>query len=179
MKYCFHYHSYREGEKSSLGFAALFSFFSLEGIYMLLTAQSVGRAIAGLLLIALGLGFTWFFLISYFETCRKYAISEEGITLSYPFEYTVFHSWSEISEIGICNVHYNHRSPVTHMVAIRIVMGKEKKGPSQGYDVWADSYYSAIHFRTIITVLYSDERLEEFEDVCPLEIIDYRRIKRY
>lgn len=179
MKYCFHYHSYREGEESSLGLSALFLFFCLEGIFMLLTAQSFGQGVAGMFLTVLGASLTYSMLITYLEICRKYCVSVDGITLLYPFKYTVFHPWSEISEIGICNIHYNHRNPVTYMVAIRIVIGEEKNGPSKGYGPWAESYYSARHFRTIVSILHSDERLKEFEDVCPLEIIDYRGIKRY
>ena len=110
---------------------------------------------------------------------REYAISKEGITLRYPFRYTVMHSWDEISEIGICNVHYTTRGPVEYLMVIRCVIGEEKSGPAKGHGWWADSFYSAMHFRKIITILYSEERLEEFKQVCPFEIIDYRGIKRH
>lgn len=179
MNYCYHLYRYREQEGGSLGLSALFLYIFLEWTYALFQVQTLIQGMVCVLGMLFGLAFGCIMIMAYLEICRKYTVSETGITLKYPLKLTVHHSWNEISEIGICNVHYTTRGPVEHLTAIRCVVGVENNGPSKGYGWWADSYYSVIHFRRIITIIYSDERLEEFVRVCPLEIVDYRSIKRY
>lgn len=179
MSYCYHLYRYREQEGISLGLSALFLYIFLEWTYSLFRVQTLIQGIVCVLGMMFGLAFSCIMIMAYLEICRKYTISESGITLEYPFHFTVYHPWSEISEIGICNVHYTTRGPVEHLTAIRCVVCNEKNGPSKGHGWWADSFYGVIHFRVIITIIYSDERMIEFNRICPMEIIDYRSIKRH
>jgi hypothetical protein len=179
VQYCYHFQRYRDGEGISLGLAALFLCFFLEFAFRLVTAQVIGQVVASLVLMAIGLGVAVGMVMCYLEICRRYSVTESGLVLEYPFRYTVIHPWETLSEIGICNVHYTARGPVEHLTAIRCVVGEEKKGPRHGYDCWAESWYSALHFRKVITILFTEERLEEFEKVCPVKIQDYRNVRKW
>ena len=179
MNYCYHFQRYRDQEGISLGLSALFFYFFIEWTCSLFRVQTFIQGIICVLGMIFGLGFGCIMVMAYLEICRKYSISEAGITLIYPLKFTVTYSWNEISDLGICKVHYTTRGPVEYLTAIRCVVGNERNGPSKGYGWWADSFYSVIHFSRIITILYSEARVEEFKKVCPLEIIDYRNIKRY
>ena len=179
MNYCYHFNRYRGQEGIGLGLSALFWYIFIYWTYALFQAQSLMQGIVCVLGMLLGLAFGCLMIMGYLEICRKYTITETGITLEYPFHVTVHHPWDEIGEIGICNVHYTTRGPIEYLTAIRCVVGNEKNGPNKGYGWWADSFYSVIHFRRIITIIFSDERLEEFKRVCPAAIIDYRNIRKH
>ena len=178
MNYCYHLNRYREQEGIGLGLSVLFWYIFIHWTYALFLAQTLIQGIICVLGMLFGFAFGCLMIMAYLEICRKYTISESGITLEYPFHFTVHHSWDEIGEIGICNVHYTTRGPVEYLTAIRCVVGNERNGPSKGQGWWADSYYSVIHFRSIITIIYSEERLEEFKSACFSKIIDYRSIKK-
>lgn len=179
MNYCYHYNRYREGEGVSLGLVALFFYIFLDGTISLFNASTWGQCIVSILIMLFGLSFSCIMGCVYLEVCRKYTITHDGLVLVYPFNFTVTHTWEDLSEIAVCKVHYTTRGPTEYMTAIRCVVGEEKNGPSKGYGWWADSLYSAIHFRKIITIIYSDERLDEFKTMCPLDIADYREMRRY
>lgn len=179
MQYCYNFSRYREQEWQALGLTVIFLYMFLECAYSLFRIRNLLQGIVCVGGMAFSFGFSLIMLMAYLEIYRKYSISQEGITLSYPFSITVTHTWRELSEIGICKVHYTTRGPVEYLTAIRCVIGEEKNGPKNGHGLWADSYYSIIHFRKIITIIYSEERLAEFKQVCPFEIIDYRGIKRH
>lgn len=179
MYYCYHGIQYREQEGICLGLSALFLYIFLEWAVSLVQAHSFLHGVICVFGMIFGLVFGLVMIMAYLEICRRYMVTESGIKLIYPFNYVVAHSWDEISEIGICKVHYTTRGPVEYLTAIRCVVGGEKKGPSKGHGWWADSLYSAIHFRRVITIVYSEERVEEFRKLCPFEVIDYRNIKYY
>lgn len=181
MRYCYHGYDYREGEGISLGIAAVFLYVFLDCTISLVKAPRIIEGIIWLGMMAFSLSFFCLMLMEYLEICRKYTVTNEGLILHYPLRFTVTHTWDKLSEIGICNVHYASRGriPVPHLVAIRCVVGEEKKGPRHGHGWWASCVYSAMHFRKIITILYTEEKLEEFKRECPLEIIDYRGIRKY
>ena len=103
---------------------------------------------------------------------EKYAVTPEGLarqTINSPVRQ---HDWSEFSEIAVCKVHHETRDgPNT---VIRCVIGPEFWGPSKVVGPWAKSAYSIKNRHRIVIIDYSDEVLEEFRAVCPLEIKDYR-----
>lgn len=181
MDYCYPGYRYREGEGISLSLAAVFLYVFLDGVVSLVKTQRLIEGIVWLGMMAFALSFCCLMLMAYLEVCRKYSVTKEGFVLHYPFHFTVVHSWDELGEIGICKVHYPNRGrpPLPYTIAIRCVVGEEKKGPRNGYGWWASSFYSAVHFRKIITIVYTEDRLEEFKKACPLKIIDYRGIRRF
>ena len=110
---------------------------------------------------------------------RKYCIDENGLILSYPFGRVKVFCWSDISEVGICKVHYAARSDA-HKVAIRCAIGIEEEGPSHAKtarESWQSLAYEVIHHKSVVSIYYTDERLAEFEKVCPVPIKDYTYLK--
>ena len=103
---------------------------------------------------------------------RKYALSQEGITVAYIPKWKRLIPWSSVSEISVCNVHY--RTKQGWETVIRIAVGQEAEGPSYGDGKWSAERYSMKHHRRIILVDYSDAKLEEFRSICPFPIPDYR-----
>ena len=112
-------------------------------------------------------------------SARKYQIDSDGMTLRYPFGLKRRYNWHEFSEIALCKVHYAAGSH-KHTQAIRCVVGDEKNGPqfaSTSREHWSSEFYELIHFRTIISIYYSEERYMEFLEKCPCTIGDYRHLK--
>jgi hypothetical protein len=116
----------------------------------------------------------WCFLL----TMRKYSVSREGIRIQYPLCKPVFYPWEQISDVGICNVHYNTKGPLRHQVVLRIVIGPEDRGPKQGLGSWTGWGYELRHMQNVITLSYNSRRLLELEKLCPMGVADYRHIKR-
>ena len=122
--------------------------------------------------------FTYFTLVS-LASVRRYSLSENGLTIIYPFGIKKVYSWEVFNEIALCKVHYASAS-TAHKLAIRCVVGEEKRGPKQaivGKERWATMEYEVVHFGKVITIYYSDDRYNEFKSVCPIEITDYRHLE--
>ena len=178
MQYCYHYPRYREQEWLALELTALFLYLFVNCLVSLAAIKTFMQGMIYVCCMIICLSVACFMLMAYLEIRREYAISNEGITLSYPFHFVIMHTWDELSEIGICNVHYTTRGSIEYLTVIRCVIGEENNGPAKGHGWWADSFYSAIHFRKIINIVFSEERIEEFRQICPIEIVDYRGIKQ-
>lgn len=118
-------------------------------------------------------------ILTVFVTDRKYAVGSDGLKIQYPWGFCVQHSWEEFSEIGICKVRYTTRGTFHYDVVLRFVIGHEENGPSKGYGKWATDGYVIRHFRKIVTVDFTEARYQEIKMFCPLEIVDYRGIRRY
>lgn len=179
MNYCYHYNRYRGQEKICLGVSALFGLMFCGWAVSLFRASTVTAGAVSALVMLVSLGLVWITVMAYLEMCRKYSVSEAGLTVIYPFGIKVTYAWNALSEIGLCKVHYTGADPVEYLAAIRCVVGEERNGPAKGYGWWADSLYGVFRFRKIITVTYTAERLDEFRQMCPFEITDYRYIRHY
>ena len=117
-------------------------------------------------------------VLCFLITIRKYSVSREGIRIQYPLCKPVFYPWEQISDVGICNVHYNTKGPLRHQVVLRIVIGPEDRGPKQGLGSWTGWGYELRHMQNVITLSYNSRRLLELEKLCPMGVADYRHIKR-
>ena len=80
----------------------------------------------GLLLVGTG-AYLCLSVLCFLLTMRKYSVSREGIRIQYPLCKPVFYPWEQISDIGICNVHYTTKGPLRHQVVLRIVIGPEER----------------------------------------------------
>lgn len=130
-------------------------------------------------LVILGTGaYLYVSVLCFLITMRKYSVSREGIRIQYPLCRPVFYPWEQISDVGICNVHYNTKGPLRHQVVLRIVIGPEDRGPKQGLGSWTGWGYELRHMQNVITLSYNSHRLLELEKLCPLGVADYRHIKR-
>lgn len=114
----------------------------------------------------------WIALIS----SRRYSVSAQGLTIRYPLGFKKHYAWEDFREIGLCKVHYAGGS-AAHTLAIRCVVGKEDFGPHNAIwarENWSTQLYEVVHFRKIITVYHTPDRLAEFEAHYPCPIRDYR-----
>lgn len=128
----------------------------------------------------------WFLKLSGFSylifTSRAYQVTEEFFVLK-NFKKKVFqYSWKEIPEISVCDVHHATKS-YAHDKVIRVVLGTEKNGPTNpkcsrhvgtGLERWRDYSYSLKYYKKIILIEYSEERLNQIQEVYKKEIKDYR-----
>ena len=110
---------------------------------------------------------------------RKYRVDKDGLEIQYLIFPPILYPWDQISEIGICKVHYNSRGMLKYDTVIRCVIGKEKRGPRHGYGAWATIEYEMFHLTKVIPITLSALRLNEFERIAQAEIVDYRKIKLF
>lgn len=113
---------------------------------------------------------------------RAYKVMEKGIFIRNFKRKVIEYSWDEISEISICDVHHASKS-LYHEKVIRVVIGNEKNGPSNlkcpcnllnGRERWRNASYGLRHYKKIILIEYSEERLNQIQTVSKKEIKDYR-----
>ncbi len=110
---------------------------------------------------------------------RKYAVSEHGITIWGIGSHSIHYPWESFRDIGICKVHYTSRLPYEYDVVIRFSRMEEPRGPRTGtHGPWATEIYELLHFRKIILITFTQERLAQLTSVYPDEIADYRAIRR-
>lgn len=110
---------------------------------------------------------------------RKYAVSEHGITIRGIGSRSTLYPWESFRDIGICMVHYTSRLPYEYDIVIRLSRMEEPRGPRTGtYGPWATELYELVHFRKIILITFTQERLAQLAAVYPDEIADYRAIRR-
>lgn len=174
MKYCWHEQKNR-----------LFTIFGLVltlaiFVYVFFYILSNWPPILGIPLLLLATYYYLLFLLCVFVEERKYQVSAEGIQISYPFRITHKYSWDDFSEIALCKVRYNSKYPQMHSVAIRCVVGKEKRGPQdakQANEKWSTELYEVKHWKSVVTIEFSDQRFKEFFSLCPCIISDYRHLE--
>ena len=121
----------------------------------------------------------FFLLRTAFVCARRYELCETGITVFYPLGIHKFYFWQEFTEIAICKIHYASAT-TEHRVAIRCVIGEEKRGPKKavvGKEWWSTMEYEVIHFERIISIYKTDDRIAEFHKLCPHPIKDYRYLE--
>ena len=110
---------------------------------------------------------------------QKYAVSEHGITIRGIGSRSTLYPWESFRDIGICKVHYTSRLPYEYDIVIRLSRMEEPRGPRTGsYGPWATEFYELLHFRKIILITFTQERLAQLAAVYPDEIADYRSIRR-
>ena len=110
---------------------------------------------------------------------RKYAASKHGITIWGIGGRSTLYPWESFRDIGICKVHYTSRLPYEYDIVIRLSRMEEPRGPrTNTYGPWATELYELLHFRKIILITFTQERLAQLAAVYPDEIADYRAIRR-
>ncbi len=123
--------------------------------------------------IFIGLAFILYGVLSIVCFDRDYELTEEGIIVQYAKRKKVFYSWECINQICICKIFCsgNHafETPVIWCTA-----GNIKHAPPDPKRRWDDSEYLFFHFRSILTMEYTPERLAEFQKYARIEIQDFR-----
>lgn len=125
----------------------------------------------------LGLCFlTW---VDAYILSRKYSVDQTGITVSYPFGYTMKYEWDKFVQIAVCRVHMKARSH-KEKTAIRFTTSTESNGPHNAKyanEKWSSELYEILHWKSVLSIEYSEERYKEIASNCPNPILDYRYLK--
>lgn len=135
-------------------------------------------------------GWGHLFTISYLGICfltwvdayvlsRKYCVDPTGITIRYPFGYTMKYEWDQFVQVAICRIHMKTRSR-KEKLAIRFTTCTESNGPHNAKyanEKWSSELYEVLHWKRVFSVEYSEERYKELVQNCPNEIFDYRHLK--
>lgn len=118
-------------------------------------------------------------LFTAFVVSRRYHVTPSGITIYYPLRIKKHFYWDQFSEIALCKIHYASASN-KHILAIRCVIGTEKRGPRQAVvakEKWTTPEYEIIHHRQIISIFFTPDRIAEFHRFCPHPLADYRHLE--
>lgn len=106
---------------------------------------------------------------------REYDVSEYGITIRYFGRKEVLHRWDKVTQICRCIIHRSGTG-ATQDDVIWITFGQIKNGPPHEKYRWRTISYGLRHFRTVLTLEYTPERLNEIKNYTTLDISDYRHI---
>ncbi len=121
----------------------------------------------------------YFAVINLMVRSRKFAFSEKGMTVYGIGSGSRFYQWQSFRDIGICKVHYTSRLPYEYDIVLRFSLRDERRGPQSGvWGFWTTELYELIHFKTIIRLSFTQERLDRLRIVCPTDISDHRSIRR-
>lgn len=142
------------------------------GIFALLTTE--GNILA-CILIFLGVFFALYGILFDLYMSREYSLNEDGILIRYAKRKSVFFPWSRIDQICICVIHQGKIEGVKDDV-IWCAVGKIKNGPPNMARRWNEAEYGFIHFRSVLTMEYTPERLADFKKYSNRDIPDYRDI---
>ena len=177
MKYCW---SYSDNQISLL--SPSITLFSAMCISSFIREIYIGRYPAQtsmLLFLFVFLPCNAVFLLIAMVGARKYKIDEKGMTISYPFAIKLHYKWQQFHEVAICKIHYAGGTNA-HIVSIRCTLSEEKRGPKKAEiarENWTFPHYHILHFKTVIPIYYTEDRIKEFHHFCPLPITDYRYLK--
>ena len=169
MDYCW---ARSEQEGSRLAALSLsFSFMLMIGIFMKIIRQEL--PLAGFLMACLPAAFRFAVVSS-----RKYSVGREGLTIRYLLGMTKVYSWDCFTDVGLCRVHPGAGAN-TSTLAIRCVIGGEQFGPRQATSAredWARRFYEIWHYKKIISIYHTPERMADFQRYCPFPILDYSNL---
>lgn len=114
-----------------------------------------------------------------YVSARKYQVSNDGLTIIYPFGIKHHYAWYEFCEIALCKIHYAPGSS-KHILSLRCAVASDQSVPKNAAlarEWWSSMGYELIHFRKLITIYYTDERFDEFGKCCPVAIKDFRHLR--
>lgn len=103
---------------------------------------------------------------------REYALSEDGITIRYAKRKSVFYPWADVGQICVCTIHQGKIESIKDDV-IWCTVGKIKKEPPNLPHIWNVAETGMIHFRDVLTMEYTPERLADFQKYSNRDIPDY------
>lgn len=147
------------------------------------SGRYLGAAIGIIVVVLCIIGAVVFYRISYrflFVYTRKYSVSESGLHIQYFTGHTHFYSWSDVADLCLCDVNQNYGGGFD--IVIRLGMTSEKGGPLHstevdffnGYDKWRREDYIYKHYKDVIYLEYTKDRLSQIQKISGLKAIDRR-----
>ena len=107
---------------------------------------------------------------------RSYVINECGITIGYGFGKKIkrFYPWNAVTSICLCSLQLG-TPPSSYKNVIWCTFGEKFHDPRKLKTSWSFGRVLDTHFRQILTIEYTPERLEGFRLFYDKEIPDYRK----
>lgn len=140
---------------------------------LILWEKSIDIAVLCCILIALGLSINFYGIFRFLILNRGYELNGQGISIQYTKRKKAFYSWDEITQVCICEIHRSANG-ATSDVVIWCTAGTIINGPPDPARRWNSSEYELSHFRSVLTMEYSPDRLVEFKKFVRGNISDYR-----
>ena len=107
---------------------------------------------------------------------RSCVINECGITIGYGFGKKIkrFYPWNAVTSICLCSLQLG-TPPSSYINVIWCTFGEKFHDPRKLKTSWSFGRVLDTHFRQILTIEYTPERLEGFRLCSHREIPDYRK----
>ena len=124
-------------------------------------------------LVASSVAMFWLGIKNYWIYSRKYHVHQNGLTVAYCNGTTVAYPWENIADVCVCDVNHNYGGGFD--MVIRFGTCTEANGPLtsrgqfgiDGYDKWRNEWYLFSHYKEVIYVEYSPQRLATISGVYP------------
>ena len=130
-------------------------------------------SIAAVLLGApLGIFAIYISITGYLGFTAEYKIDENGIKAKYLYGPENYIPWDEFQQVCVCYGKQNKAGAAA--VYICCVKKGEKKN---FFGRWKAN--DPLHYRTVITMYYTDELYEEIKEKCPYQVPDLRKNRAY
>lgn len=116
---------------------------------------------------------------NYWIYTRKFLINHHGIDVIYCNGTSKFYPWEQFADVCICDVNHNYGGGFD--TVIRLGLHTEKNGPlnphkqygMDGREKWRNEWYLFSHYKEVICLEYSKDRMDQVSEFCP-KIIDRR-----
>ena len=150
-----------------LGMVAIFT-----GIFLLTLHEEpfLRNALIGSAAILFGFAYTTNGVLSLIWSLREYDLNERGIEIRYLKRKVILYPWQSITKICV----WKHNSSGMYHEYIWCAVGNPKRWYPQLRN--PNSLYEMLHWRTIISVEFSQERLDAFKQYFHGTVQDYRRV---
>ena len=111
-------------------------------------------------------------ITSYLSFTAEYKIEENGIKAKYLYGPENYIPWDEFQQV--CECYGDDYKSKIQQVYICCVKKGEKKN---FFGRWKAN--DPLHYRTVITMYYTDELYEEIKEKCPYQVPDLRKNRAY
>lgn len=108
------------------------------------------------------------------RSASRYRVQQDGLLISFGWHKPKLIPWDAFQEVCVCRADYPTRPPLRYSTVICCIRKGEKKNL---YGRWKTN--NPFHYRSVIRIAYTEERHQEFLDICPVEIKDFRDSRLY
>ncbi len=129
-------------------------------LLFLMPLAALWAAIAGIVCLLYG-------LMALQTAMAEFSFSADGVFVKYPLEKTHFYPWEAFQQVCIC--YYSRAAEMQGYPLICLVRNGEK---TDRFGRWKTG--SALHYRKLLCLDYSEAQLLEIREFCPYGIPDLR-----
>ena len=109
----------------------------------------------------------WEWIYGLQTAMADFSFTDHGVWVKYPLEKRRFYPWEEFQQVCVC--YYSKAAEMYGYSLICLVRKGEKK---DCFGRWKTG--SALHYRNLLCLDYSEAQLREIRSHCPFEVPDLR-----